>query len=191
MAVGLLTDGINEVIATTRGNAAPMGIICRGERPHMVLFRGSHTAENVVRDGWIVANFVYDPVLYVLTAFDDLPKEAFLEEEVCGRAMQRLADAEAWIAFDAEVERSSSEAHVVRLTPLREEVVSLRLHPVNRGFNSIVDATVHATRYVRTGDPGLGDLIGHHAGLVRKCGGGRELEALDLLQRYIERQAPH
>ncbi|RXE56242.1 hypothetical protein ABH15_08865 [Methanoculleus taiwanensis] len=188
--MGLLTEGINEVIATTRGNAAPMGIICRGASPHMVLFRGSHTAENVVRDGWIVANFVYDPVLYVRTAFDDLPKEAFLEEEVCGRMMQRLADAEAWIAFDAAVERSSSEAHVVRLTPLREEVVSLRLHPVNRGFNSIVDATVHATRYVRTGDPWLGDLIGHHAGLVRKCGGARELEALDLLQQYIERQAP-
>ncbi len=190
MAVGLLIDGINEVIATTRGNAAPMGIISRSTSPHMVLFRGSHTAENILRDGWVVANFVYDPVLYVLTAFDDLPKDAFLDEEIDTRAVQRLADAEAWIAFDAKVERSTSEAHVVQLSPLREEIVSLRLHPVNRGFNSIVDATVHATRYVRTGDPWLMQLIEHHASLVRKCGGAREREALDLLYRYMEKQAP-
>ncbi|MDN7025991.1 DUF447 family protein [Methanoculleus sp. FWC-SCC1] len=188
--MGLLGEGINEVIATTSGNAAPIGIICRDAVPRMVLFRGSHTAENVLRDGWIVANFVYDPVVWVRTAFEDLPAEAFRTEAVDGTSVQRLVDAEAWIAFAAEVERSTQEAHVVRLTLLREAVEDLRLHPVNRGFASIIDATVHATRYVRTGDPHLRRLIDHHASLVRKCGGRREWEALDLLQGYIAKQAP-
>lgn len=188
--MGLLGEGINEVIATTRGNAAPMGIICRDEVPRMVLFRGSHTAENVLRDGWLVANFVYDPVVWVRTAFEDLPAEAFVEETIGDVTVQRLRGAEAWIAFAAGVERSTQEAHVVRLTLLRETVEELRLHPVNRGFASIIDATVHATRYVRTGDPALRRLIDHHAALVRKCGGRREWEALELLQGHIAGPAP-
>ncbi|MDK2891443.1 MAG: uncharacterized protein PWR21_2075 [Methanoculleus sp.] len=185
MAVGLLTEGINEVIATTDGNAAPMGIINRGGSLHMVLFRGSHTARNIARNRWVVANFVFDPVIYVRTAFDDLPEDAFVFEEINGMVVCRLRDAEAWAAFAADVERSSDEALVVRLVPVHEEVLDLRLHPVNRGFASIVDATVHATRYVRSRDPWLKQLIEHHTGLARKCGGSREWEALELLEGYI------
>ncbi|NLA37810.1 MAG: DUF447 family protein [Methanomicrobiales archaeon] len=183
--MGLLAGGINEVIATTDCNAAPMGIINRGGSLHMVLFRGSHTAKNIVRDRWVVANFVFDPVIYVRTAFDDLPLEAFVREEVSGLTVSRLRDVEAWAAFAADVERSSEEAIIVRLTLMKEEVLGLRLHPVNRGFYSIVDATVHATRYVRNRDPWLGRLIEHHAGLARKCGGPREWEALELLLHYM------
>jgi len=92
---------------------------------------------------------------------------------------------EAWAAFTAEVERSNTEALVVRLTPVKEEVLELRLHPVNRGFTSIIEATVHATRYVRKHDPWLLQLIEHHATLARRCGGAREHEALRLLEEYI------
>ena len=184
--MGLLTEGINEVIATTDCNAAPMGIINRNGSLHMVLFRGSHTARNVARDRWVVANFAFDPVLYVRTAFSDLPEDDFVREVVDGRTVCRLRDVEAWAAFAADVERSSGEALSVRLVPLKEEVLGLRLHPVNRGFSSIVDATVHATRYIRNRDPWLGRLIEHHAGIARKCGGPREWEALALLERYID-----
>ncbi|MCT8337346.1 DUF447 family protein [Methanoculleus sp. Afa-1] len=183
--MGLLTEGINEVIATTDHNAAPMGIINRNGSLHMVLFRGSHTARNIARDRWVVANFVFDPVIYVRTAFDDLPLDAFVSEEIDGTTVSRLRDVEAWAAFAADVERSGGEAFVARLSPLKEEVLGLRLHPVNRGFASIVDATVHATRYVKNRDPWLGQLIEHHSALVRKCGGAREWEALELLEGYI------
>ncbi len=126
MAVGLLTEGgISEVIATTDHNAAPMGgIINRNGSLHMVLFRGSHTARNIVRDRWVVANFVFDPVIYVRTAFDDLPMDAFVSEDIDGTAVCRLRDAEAWAAFAADVERSGDESIVVRLSPpLKEEVL--------------------------------------------------------------------
>jgi hypothetical protein len=189
MAVGLLTEGINEVIATTDHNAAPMGIINRGGSLHIVLFRGSHTARNIVRDRWVVANFIFDPVIYVKTAFDDLPPDAFAPEEIDGMTVCRLHDVEAWAAFAADVERSSEETIIVRLTPLKEEVLDLQLHPVNRGFASIVEAAVHATRYVKNRDPWLGRLIEHHSTLARKCGGSREWEALELLDRYIANQA--
>lgn len=183
--MGLLNEGINEVIATTRFNAAPMGVFCREGQFTMVLFSGSHTAHNIERDGWVVANIVHDPVLYVTTAFSDLPEDAFLPVRVNGRDLHRLGQADAWQAFDAVPEHRGTESITVRLSPLHEEILSSTVRPVNRGFNSIIDATVHATRYAITRDPSLKQLIDYHAGIVRKCGGKRELEALGLLMRYI------
>jgi uncharacterized protein len=185
MGLGLLSEGINEVIATTWQNAAPMGLIYRNQVIRMVVFRGSHTAERIRQDGWVVANFIFDPLVYVKTAFEDLPSGEFLDEEVGGITVQRLAGAEAWAAYRASVEQETDDALIVTLSLLKEVVCSSTIHPVNRGFNSIIEATVHATRFKQSRDPRLYDLIRHHAALVRRCGGARELEALDLLSMYL------
>ena len=183
--MGLIKGGINEVIATTAFNAAPIGIHYREKAASMILFAGSHTAENIERDGWVIANIVHDPVLYVRTAFEDLPRDAFVEEPVAGHSMYRLAGAEAWVAFTAMVERKTNGTLMVRLTQEKEIIEEVAVHPVNRGFNSIIDATVHATRYRENRDPTLKNLIDYHAGIVRKCGGKKELEALEMLIGYI------
>ena len=189
--MGLLGEGINEVIATTWQNAAPMGIILRDGTHRMVLFRGSHTAMNVERWGWVVANLVHDPVLWVRTAFDDLPASDFVEEEVEGFLVHRLPGAEAWIAFDAMVERHARESMTVLLHPVKEAVVSPVIHPVNRGYNSIIEAAVHGTRWLWNRDPGMKELIDHHRSIVRRCGGPGELEALGMLERYLGIPNPH
>jgi hypothetical protein len=186
MAMGLLNEGINEIIATTHLNAAPIGIIRRNEKLRMVLYHGSHTAERVVSGGWVVANFIFDPVLYVTTAFDDLPEELFIEENAGEFTVERLSSCEAWAAYKAKVERSTGQSLLISLEPVREEIGNLVLHPVNRGFNSIIDATVHGTRYKVTREKGLLDLIEYHAGIIKKCGGPRESEALILLFDYID-----
>lgn len=183
--MGILKGGINEVIATTRNNAAPMGIHVRDGKTLLILFKGSHTAENVRKEGWIVANIVHDPVLYVRTAFSDLPGEMFADEPVAGITMQRLKGADAWAAFTATIEHETLESFVVSLALRKELIRQPVVYPINRGFGSIIDATVHATRYRETRDAGLKDLIGYHAGIIRKCGGKSELAALDLLMEYI------
>lgn len=182
--MGLLKGGINEVIATTAFNAAPIGIHFREGKATMILFRGSHTATNVGRDGWVVANFIHDPVIYVRTAFDDLPREDFTDETVDGKIMQRLRHADAWAAFSAEIVRGTGETLIVGLTLKTEIIENVPFYPVNRGFGSIIDATVHATRYRITRDPELKKLIEYHTGIIRKCGGKRELAALDMLLDY-------
>ncbi|WP_211531109.1 DUF447 family spectrin-like domain-containing protein [Methanocalculus chunghsingensis] len=53
---------------------------------------------------------------------------------------------------------------------------------MNRGFNAIIEAAVHTTRYLRNHDPELGWLVRHHLVLVRKCGGEKEREAGGLLR---------
>lgn len=183
--MGLLGEGINEVIATTWMNAAPMGIIHRGNEYRMVLFRGSHTAMNLERWGWVVANLVQDPVLYVRTAFSDLPPSDFVEEEVEGYLVHRLGVAEAWVAFQADIGTRARESMTAFLLPLKEVVLSPQVHPVNRGFNSIVEAAVHGTRYLWNRDPELRRLIDHHRSVVLRCGGPRELEALGLLDGFL------
>jgi len=184
--MGLLKSGINEVIATTLNNAAPMGIHYREGAASMVLFSGSNTARNIERDGWVVANFVHDPVLYVRTAFEDLPRNSFIEEPVSGKIITRLTGADAWAAFSAIIVHRIDETMVVRLTLEKEIVEEVVIYPVNRGFNSIIDATVHATRFKQNQDPELKRLIGYHMGIVRKCGGKREMEALELLNQYLK-----
>jgi len=185
MGVGLLGEGINEVIATTWGNAAPMGIIFRDGVYRMVLYRGSHTAMNIERWGWVVANIVHDPVLWVRTAFSDLPPSSFAEENVEGFLVQRLPGAEAWIAFQADIEHRARESMTAVLSPLKEVPVSPLIHPVNRGYNSVIEAAVHGTRWLWNRDPGLRRLIDHHRGIIRRCGGPKELEALELLDGYL------
>ena len=184
--MGLLRSGINEVIASTSFNAAPMGIHYREGKATMVLFTGSHTAQNIERDGWVVANFIYDPVLYVKTAFEDLPREAYVEEVISGKKMHRLSGTDAWAAFTTTVERKSGNVMMVGLTPEMEIIEEVNLYPVNRGFNSIIDATVHATRYRENRNTDLRKLIDYHGGIVRKCGGKKELAALEMLMKYIE-----
>jgi len=183
--MGLLGPGISEVIATTRQNAAPVGIHRDGDALWAILYRGSHTAANAGREGWLVANVVHDPVLFVRTAFDDLPADAFVR--IPGLGWDRLAGAEGYAACRVEVERENPEALRVRLVVVREEVIEPRCVPVNRGRCAVIEATVHASRYGRTRDPRLGRLIEHHATVVRRCGGPAELEALELLMGYIDR----
>ena len=183
--MGLLKPGINEVIATTTGNAAPIGIHFRDNRIYMILFKGSHTFENIQRDGWVVANFVQDPIMYVRTAFEDLPPESFVDETIGDLTMQRLTGADAWAAFTTSIERTTPESIIVALFLRKEIIEDLVFHPVNRGFGNLIDATVHATRYVEKRDPALKQLIDYHAGIIRKCGGKRELAALDLLMHHI------
>lgn len=183
--MGLLGTGISEVIATTRQNAAPVGIHRRGDELWVILYRGSHTAANAAREGWLVANVVHDPVLFVRTAFDDLPADAFVR--IPGLDWDRLAAAEGYAACRVDVQRETPDALRIGLAVVREEVIEPRCIPVNRGRCAVIEAAVHATRYGRTRNPRLGRLIEHHAAIVRRCGGPAELEALELLMGYIDR----
>lgn len=182
--MGLLGPGISEVIATTRLNAAPIGIHCRGDSLSAVLFKGSHTAENVTRDGWLVANVVLDPLLFVRTAFEDLPASSFVP--IPGLGWDRLSETDGYVACSVVVVRETPEALMVRLSVVREEVLVQRCLPLNRARCAVIEATVHATRFRRNRDPGLFRLIQHHASVVRRCGGPGELEALRLLELLLQ-----
>jgi len=195
----IIAGGINEVIAVTfdgsgRANAAPIGIINRSGRSRLVLFRGTHTLENVLGNGIFCANIVHDPVLYVKTAFEDIGSEEFAEDfaensadaDGCGLRFFRLKSAESYVLFKAVKTGESAESCIFELDFVSEKVIAPSVHPFNRGFAAVIDATVHATRYVISHSAELKELIDYDISIARKCGGERETEAVRMLLEYIK-----
>ena len=176
--MGLLSPGINEIIAVTKDNAAPIGIILRdGQCPKMILFKGSKTEENIRKYGWVTANFVSRASLYARYAFSDVE----LSELTAEGDMQRLREADAWIGFRAEVTHETEQTYMVDLTPISEFILTPNIRRVNRGFDAVIDATVHATRYVFNHSEDLKQKILYDFELIRKCGGEDEFAAKKIL----------
>ena len=178
MGMGLLSPGINEIIAVTKDNAAPIGIILRdGQCPKMILFKGSKTEENIRKYGWVTANFVSRASLYARYAFSDVE----LSELTAEGDMQRLREADAWIGFRAEVTHETEQTYMVDLTSVSESILTPNIRRVNRGFDAVIDATVHATRYVFNHSEDLKQKILYDFELIRKCGGEDEFAAKKIL----------
>lgn len=186
----IFTEGINEVIVSTCDNAAPMGIIRKNDNLSMIVFRSSHTANNIIRDGWVVAHISHDPVLFVKTAFEDPAGDSFIREKIGDFTIHRLRGVQNWIVFAASVEHSTAEKIFVHLEPVHAHIVPALPTPVHRGLNNIIEATVHATRFVLTADPELAALIRHHGDLVLRCGGEPEKRAIRLLYFYVNTCVP-
>ncbi len=180
--MGLLSFGINEIIAVTKDNAAPIGIILReGQCPKMILFKGSKTEENIRRYGWVTANFVSKASLYARYSFSDVDAEELTNDG----SMQRLRDADAWISFTADVVNETEQTYLIDLTPVSETVLRPGIRRVNRGFDAVIDASVHATRYVFNHSEELRNRILYDFELIRKCGGEDELAAKKILEEAV------
>ncbi|MDD1723613.1 MAG: DUF447 family protein [Methanospirillum sp.] len=186
----ILQEGISEVIATTRYNAAPMGIIRKGEDFSLIIFKTSHTAENISRENRVVAHIVQDPELFVRAAFDDLSPDVFVEDTAGDMEICRLKGVDNWIAFTACIKHETPEKVFVRLEPVHAEFSPVLPFPVRRGMNNLIEAAVHGTRYIISRDPALAELIRHHGDLVMRCGSQSEKGSLRLLYQYLNQVSP-
>ncbi len=181
-----LLEGINEVVCVTysRGggvNAAPLGVHVRGGRVFVRLFP-SRSLENLRETGFLTANIVFDPLVFVRSALSSLGPGDF-QESTGGVTV--LRGAAGWVHFRAELEREGEPA-VFGLTPIAGGRGESGFSAVNRGFNALIEALVHATRYrVFRRERDL-RCIRYYAGIVRKCGRPVDLEALALLLDLLE-----
>jgi hypothetical protein len=179
----LLDARITETVATTRDeegtpNAAPMGVLKEDGGVCARLWEGSTTLENVRATERVVVNFTRDPVVYVETALGDNGEEFVADG--------RLRDANGWVCCDAERVPNDEEREEVtrwRLVETDRRVVERVLQTHSRGFASVIEATVHATRL--SFKPELRELIEHHLEVARKCGGKREREAAELIEEHV------
>lgn len=126
------------------------------------------------------ANIVDDPVLFVQSSFSDIEPERFeLFDD-----FPVLKDAMGWIVFDCECKKGIN-ASLVKLFPIRGRINHRKVKPVNRGFNAVIEAAIHATRYVMLGEQKYLERIEYYDSIVNKCGGAREKEAIRLLFELI------
>ena len=174
------TEGINEVIAVTIGgfiNTAPLGIIVenpKGRKAKVRLYP-SHTRENVKRGSKIYANVVSDPIIFAISAFEDLTEDYFssLDPPV-------LKSALAYCEFEAKLTGAFAELELVD-----GRVISKELRAVNRGFYAVIEALVYATRYLFFKDPEKkkefrGKIL-HYKEIVEKCGSSKEKAAFKII----------
>lgn len=170
-----LREGINEVIGVTIGewvNTAPLGVIVADDV--RVRLYSNHTKRFVEKTGVLYVNVIHDPVVFVVSAFEDLDEGWFdsLSPPVIRGAL-------AWIKFDATL-----QGNYALLSFSDGEVLRREVRAVNRGFSAVIEATVHGTRYVFSGSENLAERIRYYGRIVERCGGKREKEAYRLLLEY-------
>lgn len=156
-------------------NAAPIGLHRKKGKLFAKIYN-SKTLNNISSNPRAAANIVDDPVLFVQSALSDIEPENF--DFVDGFPV--LKDAMGWIVFSCECKKGKN-ASVVELLPLKGKIIAKKIKPVNRGFNAVIEASIHATRYVSLKEKKYLDCIKYYNTIVKKCGGVREREAMNLL----------
>ncbi len=89
-----------------------------------------------------------------------------------------------WVVFDCKC-RKGEIISVVELTPVRGKIGRRIIKPVNRGFNAVIEAAIHATRYVSLKEKKYLREIKKCDKIVRKCGEARDMEAMKMLYELI------
>ncbi len=160
-------------------NAAPIGLHRKGEKLFARIYN-SKTLDNILSKPVAAANIVDDPILFVMASLSDIEPERF--DFVDGFPI--IKDALGWILFDCRCKKGK-EISVVELSPARGKIITKKIKPVNRGFNAVIEASIHATRYVALGEQKYLDCIKYYSDIVKKCGGTREKDAMRLLYELI------
>lgn len=160
-------------------NAAPMGLHRKSSRLFARIYN-SKTLENIMSKPVAAANITDDPVLFVQSALSDIEAGRF--EYVEGVPV--LKNASGWIIFKCKCKKGKNVS-VVELSPVKGKINQLKLQPVNRGFNAVIEALIHATRYVVSKEQKYLERIEYYNAIVKKCGGAREKEAMRLLFELI------
>ncbi|RXA20509.1 DUF447 family protein [Methanosarcina sp. MSH10X1] len=186
-----IREGISETIVSTgteSPNAAPVGIIVKGGRTFVRLFKGTHTWENVFNEKYLAANIVYDSLLFVRSTFFDLEPSEFDYVPVRGLNFPVLKKAAAWVVFECANIKDTDQALIADLIPVEAgfNEANLKSLPVpNRGFNAVLEAAVHATRYQLTEDEKYLELIRRYESLASRCGGENEKKAMELIYEVL------
>jgi hypothetical protein len=177
-------EGISEVILSTLSsdcvpNAAPMGMHLTDGRLFARIYN-STTLTNILVNPRAAANIVDDPVLFVKSALSDIEPENF--EAINGFPV--LKNSLGWVIFDCACNKGENIS-VVELSPVNGKICRRVIKPVNRGFNAVIEAAIHATRYVSLKEQKFLRQIAYCNTIVHKCKGAREKEAMKLLYELI------
>jgi hypothetical protein len=156
-----------------------MGIHREDGRLFLRIFN-STTFTNILANPKAAANIVDDPALLVKSALSDVEPERYKFIDGFPVIKQALG----WIIFDCECRRGENTS-VVELSPVRGKINRRLIKPVNRGFNAVIEAAIHATRYVGLKEEEYLRQIGYCNTIVQKCGGAHEKEAMRLLYELI------
>jgi hypothetical protein len=177
--------GVTETVVTTLGpndrwNLAALGVLA-GDPATARTWGRTRTRRNFADRGEGYVHFTRNPVVFVDAACSIREQDDPV-----------IDGADAWVRVEVDRVREGTDDGTEwvewALTP-RESAVERRTVPTtNRGYNAVVEATVAASRLdVQGYDEGvLRKRLTYFADVVERCGGDRELAALDRLRGHVD-----
>ena len=195
-----LTEGISEWILTTKNaaedkisaNAAPIGIIQKNGRMYLRLFNGSKTFENLKREDYFAANITNDAVLYAESTFYDLKENRFEYKDYRPPATPAekvpvLKEADRVVLFKCAGRKETEGLLIVEIEPIEFMIQNAEKTGfiANRGFNAVIEACIHMTRYELTKEKAYSDKICQMREIVLKCGRNRDKEAFEIIMKRL------
>jgi len=191
-----LSNGINEIIAVTTNpdntaNAAPIGLHKQGNKLQIHLYK-NQTRENIKHTKHLTANITHNPILIVTSALSKLDQKEYTKIEYQQEKYPILENSDAWILFKAE-ERDNNTTNptptipttptIFILEPLTNAVNREKSQVINRGSNAVIEASIHATRYVLNHNQKQLNQIKYYNKIVNKCGTPQDNKAMKTLYK--------
>lgn len=159
-SIGMEKGRQYETIITTNNedgskNAAPIGVICAGEKRIVNrIFKGSHTLNNIIREKEFVVNITHDPELYTVSLIGNLPQEHF-NENLSIKCADAYFKCKA-VSFTEAVKQSDPIKKKDEAIVFKSEVVDLvitkKTNALNRGFGYVIESLSNFTRFDLAGD---------------------------------------
>ncbi|MBQ9026372.1 MAG: DUF447 family protein [Methanobrevibacter sp.] len=195
--IGMLKGQQYETIITTMDdegnlNAAPIGVICRGNDKVMCrIFKGSQTLENIISQKEFVVNICENPLLFTWSLLDNLKKEDFMPDN-------SIKDIDCY--FKCEVTslkeavkqsdpiKKKSQAIVIKANVV-ELIIKRPVKVYNRAFGYVLESLVHMSRIDIVDDNQrkyyLNQLKEAYR-VVKKVGSKKDKEAMDNIKNKLK-----
>lgn len=195
--IGMFKGQQYETIITTMDdegnlNAAPIGVICRGNDKVMCrIFKGSTTLDNIISQKEFVVNICENPLLFTWSLLDNLKKEDFMPDN-------SIKDIDCY--FKCEVTslkeavkqsdpiKKKSQAIVIKANVV-ELIIKRPVKVYNRAFGYVLESLVHMSRIDIVDDNQrkyyLNQLKEAYR-VVKKVGSKKDKEAMDNIKNKLK-----
>lgn len=179
-------EGINEVIGVTEGisstgrvNTAPIGVIVRDSSTFIRLFGESHTLVNLRNGSNLYANVCFDPVVFAISAFEDLDDSYFSK-----RIRFALKDSYSMCVFQPLKFTDMGDFVLCNLKFIKGFFVNPRsVRAFSRAFSAVIEAAILATRYRASTEED--EKLKKLGRIVDRCGGSDEKLAYSYILKSI------
>ena len=194
--IGMFKGQQYETIITTTNddgslNAAPIGILCRGNDKVMCrIFKGSHTLENIISKREFIVNITQSPELFTWSLLDNLEANDFSEDKSiknvdCYFKCKVTSIKEA--VKQSDPIKNKGEANVIK-ADVTELVINNPTKAYNRAFSYVIECLANFSRIDIVNEEKRKyylDSFKEAYRVVKKVGSKKDKEAMDKIKNKL------
>ena len=194
--IGMFKGQQYETIITTENmdgslNAAPIGILCRGNNNVMCrIFKGSHTLENIIAQKAFIVNITQNPELFTWSLLDNLEANDFNENKSikgvdCYFKCEVTSIKEA--VKQSDPVKKKGEANVIK-ADVTELIINKPTKAYNRAFSYVIECLANFSRIDVVDDKKRKyylDSFKEAYRVVKKVGSKKDKNAMDKIKSKL------